>query len=219
MKEIEGLILNISYRNDFDAIVKVLAKDNIFYFLAKGLQKLESKNRNNIFVGSIVKIEYFSNYGMQNYFLLKSAQIKYFVDFSFNSNYTKEFYYIFQFVNSPNNLLLYTYKNFVKNYSNNIHKIEFILTYLLNSCLSIQGKKLNYINCSICKTNQKFYCFNFYEGGMLCQKHKMKNKSTPLSLLKSFYYLGMDFEQYYLHTTLENNNRLYSFLKSFINDY
>lgn len=219
MKSIEGLVLNIHLKNDHDAVIKILTNDNIMYFLAKGIQKIESKNRNNIFVGSIVEIEYFPNYGKENYFLLKSSQIKYFVNFSLNNIYMNELYYIFQFVNQPSNKFLFAYTEFAKNFQDSIQKLEFILTYLLNLCLSINGKQLNYAHCAICRSNQKLYCFNFYEGGMLCQEHKMSYKSTPILLLKSFYYLGTNFEQYYLNTNSINNNFLYRSLKSFLNDY
>lgn len=219
MNTIEGLVLNIHLKKDHDAIVKVLTNDNIMYFLAKGLQKLESKNRNNIFVGSIVEIEYFTNYGKENYFLLKSAQIKHFVDFSSNNSFFNELYYIFQYINSPSNEFLSTYLNFAQDFQDSMNKIEFVLTYLLNLCLSINGKQLNYLCCTICKSNQKLYCFDFYEGGMLCQEHKMNHKSMSLSLLKSFYYLGQDFSQYYLNTDEVNNNFLYTSLKTFLNDY
>ena len=130
-----------------------------------------------------------------------------------------ELYYIFQFINQPSNLFLFVYTEFAKNFQDSIPKMEFILTYLLNLCLSINGKQLNYAYCAICRSNQKLYCFNFYEGGMLCQEHKMSYKSTPISLLKSFYYLGTNFEQYYLNTNSINNNFLYRSLKSFLNDY
>ena len=140
-------------------------------------------------------------------------------DFSSHNYFFQEICNIFKFINDPNSVIFNIYLNFVKDFQNNIEKHQFFLTFLISKCLDINGKKLNYQSCVICQTKKNLYCFNIYEGGMLCFDHKMNNQPTSLKLLKSFYYLGSNFNEYFLYTDELDNNLLKNYLNDFLNEY
>lgn len=213
--KIEGLVLNIFEKNEFDAVVKVLSQNSILFLLVKGFFKPNNKNKNNILVGSISQFEYFVNYGKNNYFLLKKATLLFLFDYT-DTRHQQNLVSLFNILNQlevPNEKFFLTYKEYLK--EKDYFHTTLLLTFLLNIIFKINGQSFNHNVCSICSTNKHIYCLNLYEGGMLCYKHKKNNSITELNVLKAFYYLDQEFELYKRNCDEVTNNTIFLFMKEF----
>ena len=215
INQINGITFNIFEKNNHDVVIKVLAKDKIYFFIAKGFLKKESKNKSNISIGSISNFEFFNNYGNENYFLLKKATIEH--AFDFNSHEIKsvleKIFYILQQIEESNQNIFETYKYFLE--EKDFFNKNLFITYLLNLTLKTKGKGINNCFCSICGTNQNLYCFDVNEGGILCFNHKKETAISKLDYLKAFYYLGKSYEEYKRNTNESINNVLFNILYNF----
>lgn len=207
--------MNIFNKDENDAIIKVLCWKNIKFFLVKGFFKKESKNKSNIFLGSISEFEYFEKYGFDNYRLLKKAKMITFFDYSkdIHKNILKDLFHMFQLLEKGSERFFLTYKKYLEE-EDFFHK-NYLLVFLFNLVLITQGKGLNNNFCSICGTSKRLYCFNLYEGGILCFDHKKENSITELAYLKAFYFLGKSFEEYKLNSNEQINNDLMNMFKNF----
>ncbi|MBD5423266.1 MAG: hypothetical protein HDR43_02105 [Mycoplasma sp.] len=216
LKKITGIVLKIFEKDDSSATIKVLGKDGIIFLLVKGYFKKESKNKSNIFLGSISEFEYFENYGKNNYFLLKKATIINFFNYTdpVYKNILEDLYNILQQVESPNKNFYNTFQKYLQ--EEDYYYKNFLLTYLLNLTLKTKGRGLNNCICSICSRSNDLYCIDLYEGGMLCYQHRTTNDViTNIEYLKAFYYLGKSFDEYKLNSNEETNNYLLNMLKEF----
>lgn len=216
--KIVAITLNIFQKNEHDAIIKVMSNKDIFFLYAKGFFKLESKNRSNVFVGSISEFEIFKNYGKDNYFLLKKSNIKNFFDFSSeeNTSINEKLFYLFQKIEKYNEKFFVCYTNFLLD--NEQYKKYFFLTYITNIVLETHGKKLIFNKCVICGTNQDLYCVDVYEGGMLCFLHKSNKGTSELQIVKAFYNLDNSFKDYYKNSNEKLNNIIFQILFNFLKE-
>lgn len=204
-KKINGIVLKIDSKNNFDAIIKVLSIDKIYQFISKGFFKKTGKNNQNIFLGSISEFEFFLKYGKENIFLLKKANIKLFNNF--NEKMDIDFYYkldnLFQSLESFNKDFYNAYKYFLENQTESLK--NYLLLYLTIKTLETKGQKLITNKCSMCNVNKNLYSIDLFEGGMLCFKHKTKKSISDLEYVKSFYFLSFSFIEY-VKNTKENTN-------------
>lgn len=218
IKRIIGITLNIYEKNDFDALIKVLSEDQIYFFYIKGFFKQNSKNKSNIFVGSISEFEIFCKYQLsKNYYLLKKAHLINFYDFtSFQLNKLEKLMYCFQQIEEANYNFFKTYQKFLED--EDFYNKNYLLTYLLVQTLKTKGKELITNECAICRKDKNLFCFNLNEGGMLCFDHKKENSISQLEYLKAFYYLGISFEQYKLYANEQINSILFKTIYEFSQD-
>ncbi|MGL5617513.1 MAG: DNA repair protein RecO [Metamycoplasmataceae bacterium] len=214
-KKIVGIIISKSLYLDNDEILNVHSENAIIKIYAKGVKKIESKNRPNVIVGSLVDFEILENYSTNVWFFLKKATIiKGLPDITKNNadkigilikilwkirNFSEDVFKIY-------NLLLKDFE------SHDFYKIQ---TFLVSKILESNGEGLSFQNCVICSTNQNLYSFDIAQGGMLCKKHG--KYPTSLDLLKSLYSISDSVEKYIKITTLEINKNIFKILSSLLN--
>ncbi|MGL5205606.1 MAG: DNA repair protein RecO [Metamycoplasmataceae bacterium] len=214
-KKIIGVIISKSSYLENDEILSVYCENSMIKIYAKGVKKIESKNRPNIMVGSLVDFEILENYSKNDWFFLKKATtIKGLPDITKNNadkisvlirilwrirNFSEEVYRTY-------NLLLDDFDsvNFYKNQ-----------TFLVSKILESNGEGLSFQNCVICSTNQQLYSFDVAQGGMLCKRHG--KYPTSLELLKSLYSIGVSVEKYIQITTPEVNKKIFGILSNLLN--
>lgn len=216
--KIDAITLNIFQKNEHDAIIKVMSNENIYLLYAKGFFKPKSKNKANVFIGSISEFEIFKNYGKDNYFLLKKSSIKNFYDFSseVNININEKLFYLFQKIEKYSKKFFSCYTNFL--IDNEHYEKYLFLTYITNIVLETQGKKLIFNRCVICGTNQDLYCVDIYEGGMLCFLHKNNKGISDLKTIKAFYNLDSSFKDYCKNSNEKQNNVIFNALFDFLKE-
>lgn len=213
--KIEGLVLNIFEKNEYDAIVKILSEDSIVFLLVKSFFKPNNKNKNNIMIGSISEFEYFLNYGKNNYFLLKRATLKYFLNYT-DKQHQQNLANLYSLLNQlevANNNFYETYKNYLKD--KDFYHTSLLITYFTNIIFKINGQEFNHSSCSICGSYKNIFCLDLYEGGLLCYQHKKPNSITDLKVLKAFHYLNQDFNHYKKYSDEVINNKLFLMFKDF----
>lgn len=208
-KIITGIITNKNSHSENDEMLTVATQTSLIYIYAKGVKKIESKNRPNIPFGAVVDFEVFKNYSSPNSFLLKKAILIKELP-TITKNNSQKIQLIAQTlkkINSINN------NNFFDIYLillNNLEGINFYkqITFLFTKVLDSCGEGLSFIFCIICLSNQNLFSFDVYQGGILCKSHSLIR--TEISLLKSFYYLGTSVENYIQKTTTKNNQILFN---------
>ncbi len=216
MSEITGITLNIYDKNEHDVVIKVLSKNRIIFFLVKGFHKLESKNRLNIFIGSISTFEFFNKYNYGDTYLLKKATILNSLELNSNKPILEKLFYLFQELEESSEQFFQTYLNYVK--EEDVYFKYYLITYLTFFVLSTKGKKLKTLFCATCNSNKSLYCIDLDEGGILCINHKSKNGIVNKNYVKSFYLLDCSFEEYKKHTSEKSNNFLLFLLFNFLKD-
>ncbi|MGL4252109.1 MAG: DNA repair protein RecO [Metamycoplasmataceae bacterium] len=214
-KKILGFIISKSPYLDNDEILNVYGENSIIKVYAKGVKKIESKNRSNVIVGSLVDFEILENYSKNDWFFLKKATtIKSLPDINKNnSDKIETLVKILRKMRNFSNDVFNTYNFLLNNLeSENFYKIQ---TFLVSRILESNGEGLSFQNCVICSTNQQLYSFDVMQGGMLCKKHG--EHSTPLDLLKSLYSIGESIEKYIKTTNPETNKKIFNILISLLN--
>lgn len=214
-KIINGIVLNIYHWKEESARIKILTeKDDICFILVKGFYKLENKNKNNIFVGLITSFEVIEKYSINKQYYLKRANMEYFVDLSDKKNQKgmQRILPLLQKIEKSNEKFYCEYKEFLIKW--NIEAIEWFETYCSNQILVSNGEKRQLNYCVVCNKNKNLYSFNFDEGGIFCFNHSIDNKYTiyKLKIIKSFYYLGISFEEYYKKTDYFTNKTIFNIL-------
>ena len=208
--KIQGIIISKNLYSENDEMLNILTKEELIYIYAKGVRKIESKNRVNVLLGSIVEFEIFNNYSTPNSFLLKKAvSIQDLPDVN-KQNATK-IETLIKIMKKIYNSHQGVYDNYVLLLSE-FEGVDFfwIQSYLLAQILESAGEGLSFVGCVHCSSNQRLFSFDVSEGGMLCEKHgKFK---TPISLLKSFYFLGKPLDQYIKFTSAEDNKKIFKIL-------
>ncbi len=215
VNKVLGLCLNIYQKNDDDATIKILSEDRIFFFLVKGFNKLENKNKSNISIGSFSEFEYFEKYKNGNQYLLKKATMICLFDYNndLNRSIMERLLFSLQKLEEPDKDFFNTYFSFLRE-GESYYK-NHLITYLLFLCLKTQGRSLITTKCIVCKSNQNLYCFNIKEGGMFCFKHRLKFSYSQLDIVKSFYYLGTKLNEYIKNTNEKNNSELLKLIWNF----
>lgn len=215
--KILAITLNIYPKNDNDATIKILSDSNIYYLLVKGFYKNESKNKANIFIGSISEFEIFNQYGNNNNFLLKKANLINFYDYDdlSNKDINEVLFYLFQQLEEKNSDFFKNYLNYF--FNENTNK-KYLLSYLANFVLKTKGKSLILDRCCVCGSNQDLYCIDIHQGGMFCFKHKIEWAINKNSVVKSFYYLSQSFDDFCQNINNLDNNIILKSLINFVSD-
>lgn len=217
-KNIDGIVLGIYNYKENDALIKVINDKQKFLLIAKGFNKINSKNRNNIFIGSYVEFEVFENYGIkEEKMLLKKATLKNFFDFSITENklVLEHLFWLLQNIETPNICFYNEYKDYLINEQWNLN--WWMITYFLKYVLTSKGKKVHLTECVICLNNKDLFIFNITEGGIFCWKHRIKEGITKISFIKSIYYLGVNLNLYQKNTTPQTNKQIFHLLKNYVN--
>ncbi|MGL4343513.1 MAG: hypothetical protein ACRCRZ_03035 [Metamycoplasmataceae bacterium] len=212
-ENIEGLVIDHIDSNIINGlIIKVLSKKEIYYIKAKGVKKINSKNRLNIQIG--MKSEFSVLKSGNTYLLKKAVLIKdYFVNHRDDFLFIKNFLEVFSFIKENNSTFLITFYE-LEDYIISHDRNYWVRTYLLKTILFAKGLNIVFDHCIVCGSNQNLYSFNFHEGGMICKIHS-KNK-TNLSELKSFYFLSKNFMDYFSNTSAKDNLIIYEKMKIFL---
>ncbi len=209
-KIIIGLIISKKTYLENDEMLCVLTPKKILYLYAKGVKKIESKNRSNVLLGTISNFEIFIKYSTPNSFLLKKATvIKGLPNLTKNnSNKVRELIGLLNKIKNYDIGIYNTYSIIIDNINDiNFYKYK---SYLLAKILKSNGEGLSYSFCATCSSNKELFSIDIIQGGMLCKIHS--TKKTNLVLLKSFYFLGDSLEQYVQNVSHENNQKIFHLL-------
>ncbi len=213
-KIIEGIIISKTPYAENDEMLNVLTENAFINIYAKGVKKISSKNRVNVFRGALVSFEIFNSYATAHSVLLKKAIIIQGLPEINKTNAQKI------------EILLKIIKN-IKDYHHEIFDIYTLMikdfdnvdfyknqTFLVAKILDSLGEGLSFSSCVQCGTNQDLFGFDILQGGILCQTHG--NISTPLALLKSLFLLGESREKYVLSTAPEINQQIFAILSNLL---
>ncbi|BAP39486.1 DNA repair protein RecO C-terminal domain-containing protein [Metamycoplasma canadense] len=200
-KEFESLaiILDIKEYNNF-SLVKVLMPNGINFLYAKGLYKVESKNKRNLPILGLSNLEIIKSKKINNNNTLKKASL---ISYFPNSEMLQEIYdTVLFFLSRLNNVKL---EDFFENYQlflkNVLDKPKHSFCFFLLNILKVLGLQPIFLHCCECSNKDNIIDFEFYKGGFLCSEHSNNNKDVIL--LKTLYWLNKNFE-YFLNNTDEN---------------
>ncbi|MGL5732904.1 MAG: DNA repair protein RecO [Metamycoplasmataceae bacterium] len=213
-KKIIGVIISKSSYLDNDEILSIHGENAIFKIFAKGVKKIESKNRSNVIAGSLVEFEILENYSTNDWFFLKKATIiKGLPEITKNNSRKMEI--LMKIIWKIRNFNADIYKTY-NLLLNDFDSVDFykIQTFLVSKILESNGEGLSFQNCVICSTNQHLYSFDVVQGGMLCKKHG--KYPTPLDLLKSLYAMGDSIEKYIEIANPETNKKVFNMLSNLL---
>ncbi|MGL5205103.1 MAG: DNA repair protein RecO [Metamycoplasmataceae bacterium] len=209
-KKIIGIIISKSPYLDNDEIISVYTDNSIVRIYAKGVKKIESKNRPNVLIGSLVSFEIMVNYSTKEWFFLKKATIIQYLPSIMKNNVAK-IDLILKILGKMKNFNDDIYKTYIS-LLNNFESVNFYktITFLISRILKSNGEGLSFQNCVICSSNQNLYSFDVNQGGMLCKKHGQDQWSVEL--LKSLYAIGNSLEKYIETASLETNKNIFIIL-------
>ncbi|MBZ4203619.1 DNA repair protein RecO [Mycoplasma tauri] len=223
-KEESVVILKIDnyLQKEYAAIVKALTKNGLLILYSPGIFKANSKNRQNLQIGSIVNLEYFKSTNVDKMSKLKKAVLQIQPNYSdkatllfvskmcdflenFKQNSSEVFeaykkileYYDSYYVKLTKNINIdsYTFYNYAK-------------TYLVSKFLKYNGIHPQIERCINCKSPSNLCDFSFKQGGYTCGGCTINQKWTKE--LKSIYYLFKNFETFCQIVTPEINNKIYN---------
>ncbi|QJB71176.1 recombination protein O N-terminal domain-containing protein [Mycoplasma sp. 1654_15] len=213
---IQGLILQVYDFQENDLIVKTITNKSIFSFIALGTRKSESKNKFGIFESSISELEVFLSRLNNKLSKLKKANSE--LSLNLNNSKILEFWrFISFFLNKLDKTSNYFFENIKLSWKIvNEHNYLHIIVFLLANHLVLQGYFISFNKCIKCLKNKNLIYFDFSQGGMLCKTHYKNNKFQNISLLKSYYFLSLNVDQYLKFVSTTNNFLIYQELKLFI---
>lgn len=189
----KAILLKINHSDDNKSFLTFLTNEGILQLYAFGLTKVSSKNRYNLFLGSIIEISYFKARLKGSVGKLKKATLIKQVKQNSSSSIKTIILIckILQNFNSKNNMINF-YNYFIDNIGKG--KNNFLITVLLSKLIQFFGIKpiLNY--CSECKSIKRIVDFKVYNGGFLCQNHAYE--IIPTEDLKSIFNLFYDYNLY-----------------------
>ncbi len=213
-KIIQGIIISKTPYAENDEMLNVLTENSFINIYAKGVKKISSKNRVNVFRGALVSFEIFNSYATAHSVLLKKATIIQGLPEINKTNAQKI------------EILLKIIKN-IKDHHKEIFDIYTLMlqdfdgvdffknqTFLVAKILDNLGVGLSFSSCVQCGTNQNLFGFDVVQGGILCKTHS--SIGTPLPLLKSLFLLGESREQYVLLTLPEINQQIFIILNNLL---
>lgn len=188
-----GIILNIKNFAENDSIVKVLLPSGIKFLFAKGIQKVESKNRRNLPILGLVNLEIIKSKIIDHISTLKRATlVSYFpINPTLQNIYEKTLF----FLNRINNKDLEIFINRYNIFLNNVEiKPNHSLSFILLCLLEVFGFKPNFEHCVECKNKDNIIDFEFYKGGFLCLEHSKNTKG--INFLQALYWLNKNFDYF-----------------------
>ncbi|MDZ7293127.1 DNA repair protein RecO [Mycoplasmopsis pulmonis] len=212
----KGILLSVKDYSEHDVILKVLFIGSTEAILAKGIRKIESKNRSNLIVGSIVEFIYFKARLETKISRLKKASLIQLFDFTSVQNQFL-FQTIFHFINQLTKIDEYFFQSYsdILNYQNkdcNSH----IITFLYFRAMKSLGIEPNFSSCYRCGSFAQIVNVKVHEGGFLCSNCSLKRK--PIRMLKNFYYLTFTFKDYLRNTTFDENEIIKQELISYLEE-
>ncbi|WP_027334847.1 DNA repair protein RecO [Mycoplasmopsis felifaucium] len=180
--------------NTNDAILYALTKNGVKAFLAKGVNKSESKNRANLQIGSVCEIEYFPTRLLDRVNRLKKANIIAMPNYEnrFVIKFVSKAVIFMKHFNKYCPEITQAYEECLKH--QNDGKTAFLVTYLVASALKYYGIMPNIERCIECGSPGNLCSFQFYLGGYFCGLHTKKQRWTKE--LKSIYYLFKNLSVY-----------------------
>ena len=213
-KKIIGIIISKNKYLEHDEILTVITSDALISILAKGVMKLNNKNRTNVLLCSLVEFEVLTKYSSENFFLLKKANVLHSLPQINTSNSEKieTIIKIFKKIKEHKEDIFALCSLIISQFDS--PNFFYNKSYLMSNILKSNGEGLVFSHCVSCGTNQNLSSFDVYQGGILCQNHSM-NK-TPLLLLKSFYNLGQSLDCYVSTTSPETNKQIFNILSKLL---
>ncbi|UWD34461.1 DNA repair protein RecO [Mesomycoplasma molare] len=216
---IKGIVIDYKEYENNDAIVKILTTKKVISFLAKGVRKPLSKNRNSLLLLTIGEYELFLSRLNNSMSKLKKGNIIENFNFLDKKNIYEEFLEIMRYIK----ILEYSNKEFfdLLEYSLKIAKnnnIFFIKTYILFKILTFLGYKQTADKCIECYSNKNLNDFKIFSGGMTCKIHTQNASYKSIEDLKTFYYLSHSLEIYLKFANVKSNYTIYKEIKEFINE-
>ncbi|MXR43680.1 recombination protein O N-terminal domain-containing protein [Mesomycoplasma hyorhinis] len=213
---IKGLILQVYEFQEKDLIVKTITNKRIFSFVALGTRKPESKNKFALLESSISELEIFLSRLNNKLSKLKKATTEISLDLN-NSKILEFWRFISFFLNKLEKTSNYFFENLklaweIINEQNYLH----IVVFLLANHLVLQGHFISFNKCVKCMKNKNLIYFNFSLGGMFCKIHYKNKDLQNISLLKSYYFLSLNLDQYLKFVNTIDNFLIYEQLKLFI---
>ncbi|VEU76717.1 DNA repair protein RecO [Mycoplasmopsis columbina] len=200
-----------SNTSDNDAIIKVLGEKNSFYLLAQGVNKSESKNRNNLIPGALVEIEYFKARLANSTSKLKKANILSNIDLK-NIENLKFLQQIILYLSNFEQRTTKIYNAYLQvldafELLTSVQKI-YAKTFLIMQGLEYWGINPNFFACCDCGQREQIVDFRFEHGGYKCIKHAGNYRKSH-KLLMLFYYAKNDFYAYLKEATVELDYQIY----------
>lgn len=213
-KKIKGIIVSKNPYLDNDQMLKVLTEYTLINIYAKGVRKIESKNRSNVNIGSMTEFEVFKSYSTPNSVLLKKAVIINGLPEITKTN-AEKIEILIKIISSIKYFhpeIYNVYDLLLKDFESvNYFKIQ---SFLISKILESNGEQLSFSFCVNCSSNQNLFSFDVSQGGMLCKKHG--KYETPVKLLKSFYFMGESLEKYIDSTSAEINQQIFQILSNLL---
>ena len=205
-KIIKGIIVSKTPYAEHDEMLNVLTEEGFLNIYAKGVKKTESKNRINIFRGSLVSFEIFNSYATEHSVLLKKAvMIQALPDVTkTNSMKIESLLKAIKNIREGDIELYKTYIELLNDFDGpNFWKNQ---SFLISQILNHMGVGLSFSSCVYCGSNQELLDFDASQGGIICKNHTKNN--VALKLLKSLFLLGYSREKYVLETSPETNQEV-----------
>lgn len=165
-KEEVFVIKSLNY-SESDKIITVFGRARgKFSLFAKGVRKLNSKNRGNIQTFSISKISYYESTGMP--LLLESEQVAVADYFEFDSKQAFRVLYVLNKIlpeDSPNTNIFEALKSLIKKRVTYEYVNRFLLHFLLQ-----EGLVGDLTECSKCGLKKDVLYFEKYQFGVVCSE-------------------------------------------------
>ena len=191
--EIEGIVIRNSQYRDHDSMVSILAKDRIYSVLARGVNKIDSKNahRVSLFVRanySILKTQ--EGYSLKNgsvingYERIKSS-FEGLVSLDFISEITNKM------ITNCDTESLYDSLTSILDLLNEGYDALTLLNIYLAKVLRVAGFGLNVDSCQNCGHVTSIVGISYHNGGFICADcfDKNNHKKCSARKLKIFRYL------------------------------
>lgn len=214
-KRIEAIILDHidnGIKNGF--LLKILSSDTLNYVIAKGIQKMDSSNRAHCKIGTIAELEILESSSLIKTLILKKAHSLYDLENNFESNslFFKRLAHIFSYVDKQSNLFYKHYKNCYKYFFDTKYQLK-ALCWIFYKLIAQKGIFFNHNRCAKCGKNTNICYIELNDGGFLCNNET--SAKMRLSILKSFFLVSKNIEQYLL-VEPNDNEIIFSILDNFV---
>nr|WP_322959101.1 DNA repair protein RecO [Mycoplasmopsis canis]WQQ12515.1 DNA repair protein RecO [Mycoplasmopsis canis] len=194
-----AIVLDIKLNDDNNHIVTFFTSDGILRLLATGIHKINSKNKNNLHLGSIVEIEFFSARLKNKVGRLKTVNIEKIFDLT---NISKIYFFsrikkLFLNIKEPNHLFelyLRVFDFINKEYYNKL------LTFFYAQSLFYFGINPSYDSCRLCNSKSNLINFHLEKGGFICNRHGDEITHESIEYLNAIWASFHSFKKYLIIT-------------------
>ena len=208
-----GIVIKISDYDEFDQIVTLLTFDEVIPFIARGVRKINSKNRVALQLGNVIEIELFRARLSGKVSKLKRANIIKQPPIE-ELDTANVLYTIIKHISKveirPGKVFSGMIESFDSFGTEFNHHVK---VYILFKYLDSVGQSPMLNGCIECGTYDNINGFEFYMGGFTCNRHSPKKKE--LSYLKGIQALGQSFNKYKT-TNAYTNKLIFNELEDFI---